>query len=311
MIMSSILNPLVTTSKFFRRCLIWPLTALLLLVAGTMHAAAQQQEKSLAPDDSKKTNPATDDTDRIETGKSVTREYDFTAAGKKMEYQVYLPKNYYDEIDADKKKTFPLIVALHGYGSNPKQLMGYPGFTRYAEKSGFLIVAPMGYNSRGWYGSRGLRGGRGKDPDNLGELSEKDVMNVLQIARDDFQIDEKRIYLYGHSMGGGGALHLAMKYPKIWAAIAPMAPAIPAGLKNLPKAKEIPVFVVHGDNDRVLSVKGTRRLVEKMKELKIVHQYVEVKNGGHVLVAFQYWKEIFTFFEKHRRKNQSESSLEK
>ncbi len=63
------------------------------------------------------------------------------------------------------------------------------------------------------------------DPANLNELSEKDVMNVLDIVRKDYNIDENRIYLMGHSMGGAGTLHLGVKYGSIWAALAPIAPA--------------------------------------------------------------------------------------
>jgi len=244
---------------------------------------------------------------RLETGKSISRKYDFKEAEKEMEYQLFLPKTYYDEVDKDSKKSYPLILALHGYGSNPKQLLGYPDFLSNAEKNGYVVVAPMGYNSRGWYGSRGTKGGRGSGPKNLGELSEKDVMNVLKITRDDFQIDPNRIYIYGHSMGGGGALHLAIKFPETWAAIAPMAPATPYSLKDLEKAKQIPAIIVHGDADGVLPVKATRSLIEKMNELEIEHQYIEVKNGGHVLVAFQHWDEIFEFFGKHSKTQKSES----
>ncbi len=57
------------------------------------------------------------------------------------------------------------------------------------------------------------------------ELSEKDVMNVLALVRKEFKVDDRRIYLMGHSMGGAGALHLAVKYPDIWAAVGVMAPA--------------------------------------------------------------------------------------
>ena len=64
------------------------------------------------------------------------------------------------------------------------------------------------------------------DPTNISELSEKDVLNVLEIVRKEYTIDPARIYLLGHSMGGGGTIHLATKYPDLWAAAAPIAPAL-------------------------------------------------------------------------------------
>lgn len=225
------------------------------------------------------------------------RTYKFKEAdNKEMEYALFVPSKY------DKSKPTPLIVALHGLFSNPQQIIRYPGFTKYAEKHGYLIVAPMGYNSRGWYGSRGKGGGSRRDPKNLGELSEKDVMNVLAIARKEFNVDPNRIYLLGHSMGGGGTWHLGLKYPKIWAALAPIAPAIFRKPDTLKTITHLPVIVIQGDIDRLVPARIARRWVAKMKELKMTHQYIEVKGGGHVKPAFDHFPQIFAFFNKHKRK---------
>jgi hypothetical protein len=59
-----------------------------------------------------------------------------------------------------------------------------------------------------------------QEPPNLAELSEKDVMNVLGIVRNEFTVDDKHTYLMGHSMGGAGALFPGPKYVDQWAAVA-------------------------------------------------------------------------------------------
>lgn len=238
-------------------------------------------------------------------GQIQARHYDFKEAGKQMEYSLYVPKSY------DKAKKSRLIVALHGLASNPKQIMRYPGFVQHAEKNNYIIVAPMGYNSRGWYGSRGDSGSGGSDPKNLGALSEKDVMNVIGIIRKEFNIDPERIYLLGHSMGGGGSIHLAMKYPDIWAAIAPIAPAIYGNPGRLEKAKHIPAIVIQGDKDRLVKVENTRRWIAKMKELEMKHVYIEVKGGGHIWVAFQHFPEIFKFFDQHPKQKKGGKAVAK
>ncbi|MDG2185736.1 MAG: PHB depolymerase family esterase [Mariniblastus sp.] len=233
-------------------------------------------------------------------GKTLSLTYDFEEAGKPMKYSLYIPTSY------DKQKKTPLIVALHGLGSSASAIMRYPGFTRHAEKHGYLVVAPTGYNSRGWYGSRGKGGGRDSDPENLGELSEKDVMNVLGITRLNFNIDENRIYLMGHSMGGGGTWHLGSKYPDIWAALGPIAPAAPRDTSRLEKMTHIPVIVIQGDQDGL--VRGARRWVAKMKELKMEHEYLEIEGGGHVDVAFRHFPELFAFFNAHPKKGQKDAA---
>jgi predicted peptidase len=223
-----------------------------------------------------------------------TRTYDFKEAKKDMEYAVFVHSKY------DKEKKTPLMVALHGLGSNPKQILGYKGLTEQAEKYGYVVVAPMGYNSKGWYGNS-MPGKKQTDPPNLGELSEKDVMNVLEIARKDFNVDKDRIYLMGHSMGGGGTWHLALKYPDLWAGLAPIAPAIFRPATEVSKIKHIPVILIQGDKDNLVPVAGARRWADAMKKNEMKYEYIEVAGGGHVDVAMQNMPKIFEFFEKHKK----------
>jgi predicted peptidase len=172
----------------------------------------------------------------------------------------------------------------------------------------------MGYNSSGWYGAlgpgKGFGGkgfgkfkGKGEEaPANLGELSEKDVMNVLALVRKEFNVDEKRIYLIGHSMGGAGTYHLGSKYPEMWAGLSPIAAAT-GRPRNVDKLKNIPVFVVHGDNDTAVKVASARTCVAALKENNIVHEYLEIAGGGHGDVIGTGMPKIFEFFEKQAKKS--------
>ena len=125
------------------RVALTPLAACLLLGGLTTLAGAQQPKK-----------PA----DRIEK-----KTYNFKEAGKEMEYALFVPSTY------DRAKKTPLVVALHGLGGNPQQMIRSRGLTDQAEKYGYIVVAPMGYNSSGWYGARGPGrgfGGKGKGKGN-------------------------------------------------------------------------------------------------------------------------------------------------
>jgi predicted peptidase len=247
------------------------------------------------------------DSEKKGTGKSTTsriekKTYFFKEADKDMEYALFVPSTY------DKEKKTPLVVALHGLGGTPQNMIRYPELTNQAEKYGFIVVAPMGYNTGGWYGSKGPKGGGkgvkdGKGtPENLGELSEKDVMNVLDLIRKEYNVDSNRIYLMGHSMGGGGTVHLGLKYPEIWAALAPLAPAISSKIADLPKIKHIPVLMIQGDKDNLVPVAGPRRWAKEMKEQGINVEYVEVAGGGHVDVATKNMPRVFEFFSKQAKK---------
>ncbi|HTE40866.1 MAG TPA: alpha/beta hydrolase, partial [Steroidobacteraceae bacterium] len=212
-------------------------------------------------------------------------------------------------------KPTPLVVLLHGLGSNPQQVIHYEGIVQQAEQRGYIVVAPFGYNTGGWYGSRGqgknmnVPGARGTAaadiPDNLGELSEQDVLNVLDIARKEFNVDRKRTYLMGHSMGGGGSYYLGMKYPDNWAALAPMAPAIWADAGELSKIQKMPIIVVQGDKDTLVNVEVTRQWVAKMKELKMTHEYIEIADGNHFNTITRNPEmigKVFEFLAKQKKK---------
>ena len=237
------------------------------------------------------------------------RSYNFKEAGKEVVYTLFVPSSY----DADQPNK--LLVLLHGLGSNPNQVIRYKGVVQQAQEHGYIVVAPYGYNERGWYGSRGYgnkfarrfwnrKQATTNEPENLGELSEKDVFNVMEIVRKEFNIDDDRIYLAGHSMGGGGTLHIALKTPEIWAGLAPMSPAIYSSPDKLENARHLPFIVVQGDKDRLVPVAIARNWVKKMDELGITHEYIEIPGGNHfssIAKNPQMIAKVFAFFNPHTR----------
>lgn len=275
-VLASALSALFQSRLLERHILICAMTAALSVVAAAK-AAAQGKPAE---------NPTTS---RIQK-----RVYHFEEAGKEMEYGLFVPSTY------DGTKKVPLIVALHGLGSNPQRILRYHGLTDLAERHGYVVAAPMGYNPFGWYGAPSPFA-RKTNPDNLGELSEKDVMNVLALVRRDFAIDSNCMYLMGHSMGGGGVWHLGLKHPDLWAGLAPIAPAIYRQPDGLEKISHVPVILIQGARDWIVPPKGARRWAERMRELKMIHEYVEVPGGGHDDVAIEKLPKVFEFFNRHRK----------
>src|SRR5688572_30876487 len=108
--------------------------------------------------------------------------------------------------------------------------------------------------------------------------------------------------LMGHSMGGAGTFHLAVKYSGNRAATAAIAPAVfgvqPSSRSAIPN---MPMMVVHGDADTVVPVTGGRSWVEAMKEPKITHQYHEVAGGDHGNVISVGMPDIVAFFGTHSK----------
>jgi predicted peptidase len=185
-------------------------------------------------------------------------------------------------------------------------MMEYSNLVELAQEYGYLVATPMGYNERGWYGGRGPGNefnARRDDPGpaNLGELSELDVMAVLRIMQRDFNVDEGRTYLIGQSMGGGGTWYIGSKYPDLWAALAPMAPAVYRSPDELVAARHLPVMVVMGDADEAVDVNVTRQWVAKMQELGMEYEYIEVPGGTHFSAGRDNIDRVFEFLSRHGR----------
>jgi len=223
------------------------------------------------------------------------RHYLLASANEIMPYHMYVPTAY------TPSSGYPLIIALHGLGGTEDSFFaGYDGnVPRLAEERGYLVAAPLGYRVDGSYGW-GL-GNPPADPTTRirQERSEEDVMQVLERVRRDYNVDPDRIYLMGHSMGAIGTWKIAPKYPDIWAALGMFAGSgAPATLERIPG---IPEFIVHGDDDPTVNVRGSRGMVEKLRQLGTPHTYIEVPGGGHSDVVPPNIEGMFDFFDAHRK----------
>jgi poly(3-hydroxybutyrate) depolymerase len=225
----------------------------------------------------------------------LKRHYLLDAAKEIVPYRMYVPTAYTGA------KPFPLIVALHGLGGTEDAF-----FDNYekrlpplAEQHGYIVAAPLGYRVDGSYGW-GL-GTPPSDPNTrrTQDLSEQDVMQVLQRVRQLYKIDESRIYLMGHSMGAIGTWKIGPKYPDIWAAIAPISGA--GAADTLDRVRGVPEIIVHGDADPTVNVAGSRTMVAKLKELGADFKYIEVPGGLHGDVVAPNLAAIVEFFDAHKK----------
>ena len=127
-------------------------------------------------------------------------------------------------------------------------------------------------------------------------------MNVLEMVRKEFNVDENRIYLMGHSLGGGGALHMGDKFSTVWAGVAALAPAAfgfqwtaESGLKN------VPLLIVQGDADTTVQPAGSQSLVEQLKGLDFQCEFKLLPGLDHGGVIGGSMPDVFQFFVDHTK----------
>lgn len=124
-------------------------------------------------------------------------------------YAVRLPKDY----SADRK--YPLVIQLHGLNFN-EVLSG--SRLRYRGLAGTQWIQPdlsIIYASCFGRPSAFYRG-----------MGEEDVREVLDEVKARFPVDQDRVYIMGHSMGGCGSYHIGLHYPDLFGGIMPIDAAM-------------------------------------------------------------------------------------
>jgi predicted esterase len=201
--------------------------------------------------------------------------------GQLQPYRIFVPSSY------DGARPFPLIIALHGRTGNENtyfDVYAKGAIKAQAERYGYIIACPKGRQAPSMYTGAG----------------EQDVLDVIGDVERAYRIDPDRIYMTGHSMGGFGTWSIAINHPDLFAAIAPVAGGGDAA--SVAKIAHIPQLVIHGDGDKIVSVERSRQMVEAAKKAGAEVKYIEVAAGTHSSVVSRTYKEVFDWFNWHRRR---------
>ena len=145
----------------------------------------------------------------------------------------------------------PVLLVLHGAGSSIQSMIQATNFNVIAGDAGFLVVYPEGYQALWNFGSE-CEMAHPERPDDI-----HFIKYVLDELGKKYNIDEKRIYVTGFSMGGYFTYYLAAKMPNTFAAIAPVAATMPRYLSNIQNVKSIPVLVELGTKDSSVPYEGS------------------------------------------------------
>jgi predicted peptidase len=251
---------------------------------------------------------------QLPEGKRATgdqqRQYTFAPTGQQLPYRIYVPKSW------DGKSALPIVLFLHGAGANERTYLDQAdGIVRtLAEKHGYIVVSPLGFTPMGAFGSPlrlpavfgqsqiAAEQRAAVTPARRRELalSELDVITVLDIVTEEYGADRSRTFLAGHSMGSGGAWHLAARYPERWRAVAPMSgPFIDAQTYPFDLIRKLPLLVTEGTGAEP-SLAGSRALAQYLREGKFQFEYVEV-DGNHGSMVPMVWPRVFEFFDAASR----------
>ncbi|NGN67575.1 polyhydroxybutyrate depolymerase [Streptomyces sp. A7024] len=158
--------------------------------------------------------------------------------GKDRTFNLHVPPG------AKHGKKLPLVVVMHWYPGTAEGIEAYSGFSRKADKEGFLVAYPQGLN--GGYNALICCG----NEDDVGFINEM----VRQLV-DDWRADKHRVYATGFSNGSDMSFRLAVERSKVFAAVAPVSGGYGGPLAENPDfmpSRPVPVVTILGaDDDRV------------------------------------------------------------
>jgi predicted peptidase len=235
------------------------------------------------------------------------RRYLFAPTGAEMPYRLYVPSTWNGE------RSLPILLFLHGAGADESTYLDMADgqLRKLAEQHEYIVVSPLGFSPLGAYGnplrlpavfgeSAAAAAQRAAvTPERRRELalSELEVITTLELVTEEYGADRSRTFLVGHSMGSGGAWHLAARYPERWRAVAPMSgPFIDKETYPFDRIRAVPLFVTEGTG-ATPSLAGSRALAEFMRAGDFDFEYLEV-DGDHGSMVPMVWPAIFEFFDR-------------
>ncbi len=182
--------------------------------------------------------------------------------------------------------TPPLLMLLHGIGSNEHDLYGLAPFL----DERFLVIsvrAPntLGPGSYAWFEVDFTAQGPVINPEQA-EISRKTLITLLNEAVTSYGADPERVYLMGFSQGAIMSASVALTQPELVAGVVMMSGRILPEIQPLIAPKEelagLPFIVVHGTADTVLPITYGRASRELLSSLPVELTYHEYSMGHEV-----------------------------
>jgi polyhydroxybutyrate depolymerase len=171
-------------------------------------------------------------------------------------FLLYIPEGY------TVSRPYPLVVVLHGAFSTAREMEKWSGWSRLADREGFIVIYPEGIGILGFlqHWNAGHCCGKAVE-DNWNDVA------FIEAAIDgtcrQYAVDKRRIYMIGFSNGGMMTYRFAAERSSLLAAAASVSGAIdsrvsqdqPVWRMQTPE-RPVPFLIMHGDSDKTIPYEG-------------------------------------------------------
>lgn len=190
------------------------------------------------------------------------------------------------EPSAKSGRPAPLLVLLHGVGSNERDLMG---LAPELDERFFVVSArapiTLQPGSYAWFHVQFTADGPVIIPDEAEDSRKKVLAFVDELVRD-YPVDPRQVYLMGFSQGCIMSLAAALTEPKKFAGVVGMSgrllPEVVPKMAPAEDLKGLPLLIVHGTYDNVLPIANGRGIRDQLQMLPVELEYKEYTMAHHV-----------------------------
>jgi pimeloyl-ACP methyl ester carboxylesterase len=191
---------------------------------------------------------------------------------------LYVPQGYYPRAQT------PMLVGVHPWNGDHWTYANYMELVAAAEATGVLLLMPNGLGNSLYT-----------------REAEVEVMRARHAAEDAVNVDPQRVSIWGASMGGQGATTIGLHRPARFASITSYFGDAKFGVSGYTKtilpteeaahlvnpidvidnARHVPVWLIHGDNDKTAPVRESDELNAALTKRAYQVRYDRERGRGH------------------------------
>ncbi|MDB5271973.1 MAG: phospholipase/Carboxylesterase [Chitinophagaceae bacterium] len=177
----------------------------------------------------------------------------------------------------------PLILLLHGVGSNEKDLFALAD--QLPDR--FLVVSARGpyavsHDGYGWYELH-FENGKPIYKKEQAEKSRLLLLRFIEQLKEKHTFDAQQVYLCGFSQGGIMSYSVGLTNPEKIKGLAVMSGRLLEEIKTITapveQLKALGIFISHGTQDRVLPIQNARDAKAYLNQLGLTPLYKEYPVG--------------------------------
>jgi pimeloyl-ACP methyl ester carboxylesterase len=200
--------------------------------------------------------------------------------GQSCLYWITLPEGY------DRQKKWPMIIYLHASNLQGHDLSRIgtpipPDDDEIRTDFPFVVLTPQ-------------------CPDEYDAWPSDIVLDLVDEMVRQYNVDARRVYVTGFSLGGRGTWSVAVDHPEVFAAVVPVAGSY-GHPERIGRIKDLPVWAFHGDRDTVVSFEQTRDMVRDLKNSGGNVRFTIYEGAGHGIKGRAYrTKELYKWLLEQR-----------